>query len=230
MNIAIVMAGGQGTRMSMKDMPKQFIDVCGKPVIIHTLEKFDRHPEIDYIAVVCIKNWQSELKTLIEKFKIKKVKWIITGGETRQESVFNALNSLNGLSGDDIVLIHDAARPFITEKIISDNIKAALTYGAVGTVIPAADTIIKSMDGVKISDVPNRKELYLVQTPQSFKFSIIKEAHEAAVIKNVDNATDDCQLVLKSGIPVHLAAGNKLNFKITTREDLLLFKAVMEMV
>ena len=93
-------------QFAMKDRPKQFIDVCGKPVIIHTLEKFDSHPEIDYIAVVCIENWQSELKILIEKFKIKKVKWIITGGKTRQESVLNALSELNEVQSEDIVLIH----------------------------------------------------------------------------------------------------------------------------
>lgn len=229
MNIGIVLAGGQGTRMGM-ETPKQFIDVYGKPVVIHTLENFDIHPEIDAIAVVCVKEWQEDLKILIRKFEISKVKWIIDGGKTRQESTLNALNALEEvLKPEDIVVIHDSARPLITNRIISDNIKGAKEFGAVDTVIPATDTIVKSIDGDIISDVPVRKELFMGQTPQSFKFSIIKEAHETALKNNIDNATDDCQLILDTGKPVHLIAGDKLNFKITTQEDLLLLKAIVKL-
>jgi D-ribitol-5-phosphate cytidylyltransferase len=229
MNIGIVLAGGQGTRMGM-ETPKQFIDVYGKPVVIHTLENFDIHPEIDAIAVVCVKEWQEDLKILIRKFELNKVKWIIDGGKTRQESTLNALNALEEvLKPEDIVVIHDSARPLITNRIISDNIKGAMAFGAVDTVIPATDTIVKSINGDIISDVPVRKELFMGQTPQSFKFSIIKEAHETALKNNIDNATDDCQLILNTGKPVHLIAGDKLNFKITTQDDLLLLKAIVKL-
>lgn len=230
MNIGIVLAGGQGTRMGLVDKPKQFIDVYGKPVVIHTLESFDIHPEIDAIAVVCVKEWQEDLKILIRKFELNKVKWIIDGGKTRQESTYNALTVLQDVTeNDDIVVIHDSARPLITGRIISENIKGALEYGAVDTVIPATDTIVKSTDGNVISDVPARRELYQGQTPQSFKYSIIKEAHEAALKNNIDNATDDCQLILNTDKPVHLIMGDKLNFKITTQEDLLLLKAIVKL-
>jgi len=230
MNIGIVLAGGQGTRMGIADRPKQFIDVYGKPVVIHTLENFDIHPEIDAIAVVCVKEWQDDLKILIRKFELNKVKWIIDGGKTRQESTYNALDALKEiLHEDDIVVIHDSARPLITNRIISDNIKGAKEFGAVDTVIPSTDTIVRSLDGSMISNVPLRKELYLGQTPQSFKFSIIKEAHDIAWSNNIDNATDDCQLILNNGKEVHLIAGDKLNFKITTQEDLLLLKSIVKL-
>lgn len=230
MNIGIILAGGMGTRMGTSDTPKQFMDVYGKPVVIHTLENFDIHPEIDVIAVVCVKEWQEDLKILIRKFELNKVKWIIDGGKTRQESTLNALNTLeNVIKEDDIVVIHDSARPLITNRIISDNINGAKEFGAVDTVIPTADTIVRSIDGSKISDIPVRRELYLGQTPQSFKFSIIKEAHEIAAKNNIDNATDDCQLVLNTGKEVHLIKGDKLNFKITTQDDLLLLKSIIKL-
>jgi D-ribitol-5-phosphate cytidylyltransferase len=230
MNIGIILAGGEGSRMGNIDRPKQFIEVYGKPVVIHTLENFDIHPEIDAIAVVCLKEWQEELKILIRKFELNKVKWIIDGGKTRQESTLNALNVLvEVLNSDDIVVIHDSARPLITNSVISNNIKGANEFGAVDTIIPASDTIVRSLDGNKIFDIPVRRELYLGQTPQSFKFSIIKEAHEIAINNNIDNATDDCQLVLNTGKSVHLITGDKLNFKITTQEDLLLLKSIVKL-
>lgn len=230
MNIGIVLAGGQGTRMGMAERPKQFIDVNGKPVVIYTLEKFDIHPEINAIAVVCLKEWQQDLKILIKKFKLNKVKWIIDGGTTRQESTFNALKALKGIIDDeDIVVIHDAARPLFTNEIISENIKGAEEFGAAAAVIPSADTIVKSLDSRIISEVPVRKQLYQCQTPQSFKYSLIKEAHETALKNKIYNATDDCQLILNTGKDVHLTAGDKLNFKITTQQDLQMLKCIIEL-
>lgn len=229
MNIAIILAGGSGTRMG-SDIPKQFIDIYGKPLIIHTLESFDANLNIDEIAIVCKQDWMEDLTIWIRKYGINKVRWIIDGGDTRQASTYNALNAIREeCSEDDIVVIHDAARPLISQRIIDENVNGAKEYGAVDTVIPSADTIIKSTNQETIEQVPKRSELYLGQTPQSFKYYLIKEAHEQALEnKNID-ATDDCQLLLNMGKEIYLVKGDKLNFKITTFEDLLLFKSVIKL-
>lgn len=230
MNIAVILAGGKGLRMKSAETPKQFIDVYGKPIVIHTIEKFDNHPMIDSILVACIPEWIEDLRGMLKKFDIKKVKWIVEGGETRQESVFNAVTKLQSVLGnDDIVLVHDAVRPLITSKIIDDNIEGAINHGAVDTVIPATDTIIRTVDSCTISSVPARNELYLGQTPQSFKYSILKNAHMYSEELKIRDASDDCQLVLQNKQDVYLIAGDKLNFKITTVEDLLLLKAILKL-
>jgi len=230
MNIAIILAGGKGTRMGIVNQPKQFIDVYGKPIVVHTLEAFDIHEQIDAIAIVCLKEWQEEVKIWIRKYELNKVKWIVEGGETRQESVFNGLKAIkNDVRSDDIVVIHDAARPLISNRIITENIEGAKKYGAVDTVIPSSDTIIQSKDNEYISSIPIRNELYIGQTPQSFKYSVIWNAHKNANEETLKIATDDCRLVLSYGIDVHLVNGDKLNFKITTMEDLLLLKSIIKM-
>lgn len=230
MNIALILAGGKGTRMGMVDQPKQFIDIYGKPIVIHTMEAFDVHEDIDAIAIVCLKEWHDDIRIWTRKYELNKVKWIVEGGETRQQSVFNGLKAIeDDISPDDIVVIHDAARPLISHRIISDNIEEAKRFGAVDTVIPSADTIIQSKDDNIISSIPVRKELYLGQTPQSFKYSIIWEAHKNASEETLKIATDDCRLVLSYGMDVHLVNGDKLNFKITTMEDLLLLKSIVKM-
>ncbi|MBN1072375.1 2-C-methyl-D-erythritol 4-phosphate cytidylyltransferase [Clostridium botulinum] len=229
MNIGIILAGGIGSRMGLVDRPKQFIDVYGKPILIHTLEAFDMHSQIDAIAVVCLPEWQEDVMIWLRKYEINKVKWLVDAGKTRQESVYNGLKTIRkDVADDDIVVIHDSARPLISNRIISDNIVGAKEYKAVDTVISSADTIIRSLDGDTIENVPVRKELYLGQTPQSFEYKLIVEAHEYAQKNIIADATDDCQLVLKRSIPVRLVQGDKLNFKITTMEDLLLLKAIVK--
>lgn len=229
MNIAIILAGGSGTRMG-SDIPKQFIDIYGKPLIIHTIESFDANPNIDSIAIACKKEWQEDLRIWIRKYGINKVQWIVDGGDTRQESIYKSLMTIGKECGeDDIVVIHDSARPLISQRIINENIEGAKEFGAVDTVIPSADTIVKSIDENTIDSVPLRKELYLGQTPQSFKYSMILDAHNKAIENNNLEATDDCQLVLALNKDVHLVRGDKLNFKITTFEDLLLLKAVIKL-
>lgn len=229
MNIAIILAGGSGTRMG-SDIPKQFIDIYGKPLIIHTIESFDANPNIDSIAIACKKEWQEDLRIWIRKYGINKVQWIVDGGDTRQESIYKSLMTIGKECGeDDIVVIHDSARPLISQRIINENIEGAKEFGAVDTVIPSADTIVKSIDENTIDSVPLRKELYLGQTPQSFKYSMILDAHNKAIENNNLEATDDCQLVLALKKDVHLVRGDKLNFKITTFEDLLLLKAVIKL-
>lgn len=230
MNVAVILAGGTGSRMGIVDKPKQFIDVYGKPIIVHTLEVFDNHPEIDAIAVVCLNEWMDDLRILLRKYEINKVKWLVEGGETRQLSVYNAVQTLAvECSDDDIIVVHDSVRPLVTHKIISSNIAGAKQFGAVDTVVPTADTIVRSVDGEKINEIPLRSELYLGQTPQSFRLSLLKRAHEKARAEKNINSTDDCQLVLQLGEEVHLVQGEKLNFKITSFDDLLLLKAVIKL-
>lgn len=229
MNIAIILAGGSGSRMG-SDTPKQFMDIYGKPLVIHTIESFDINTNIDYIVVVCKEDWKEELKIWTRKFGINKLRWIVDGGKTRQESIYNALNTIKDeVKGEDIVIIHDSARPLISQRIIDENVFCAKEYGAVDTVIPTSDTIVNSQDGKVISNVPDRKTLYLGQTPQSFKYSLICKAHEEAIKINRIDATDDCQLILELDEEVHFVKGDKLNFKITTFEDLVLLKAIIKL-
>lgn len=229
-NYAVILAGGTGSRMGNVDRPKQFIEVYGKPIIVYTLETFSMHPEIDKIVIVSLKEWHDDVKALVRKFEINKVAAIIEGGETRQLSVYAAIQYLNeNIEKDDIVLVHDAVRPLISQKIISENIRLAKEYGAVDTVVPSADTIVQSIDKEKITDIPKRNQYFLGQTPQSFKFSILNAAHEFFMSQSDLETTDDCKLVLHMGHPVMLTQGDKLNFKITTFEDLMLFKALIKL-
>lgn len=231
MNIAIVLAGGSGSRMGMVDRPKQFIDIYGKPVIIHTLEAFEINEKIDAICVVCVKAWQDDLSVWLKEYDIRKVRWIADAGSSRQESSLNALNAIQSdCKGDDYVIIHDAARPLVSQKIINENIAKVKEYGACDTVIPAHDTIIKSLDEKTLDSIPLRKELYLGQTPQSFRYSIVRKAYDdyfALPESERPVMTDDCGLVLSAGVEIGMAMGDKLNMKITTMEDLLLVKSIV---
>lgn len=227
MNIGIVLAGGSGVRVG-SDIPKQFINIGGKPLIVYTLEAFNKNSNIDYILVICKKDYEGTLEQWINKYNLNKVKWIIEGGSTRQQSVENGLKELGDFCDkEDIVLIHDGARPLITDKIINENIERAKVYGAINTVIPCTDTIISSAKGDGIEAVPDRSKLYQCQTPQSFQYGVIKKAHEYAKENALSSATDDCQLVFAMGKKVYFAQGDKLNFKVTTKEDLIILKALL---
>lgn len=231
MNIAIILAGGSGSRMGMVDRPKQFIDIYGKPVIIHTLEAFEINEKIDAICVVCIKEWQDDLSLWLKEYDIRKVRWIADAGSSRQMSSMNALNAIEKSCGEeDYVIIHDAARPLVSQRIINENVEKVRAYGACDTVVPAHDTIIRSVDGSTLESIPLRKELFMGQTPQSFKYSIVRKAYDdyfALPENERPEMTDDCGLVLKSGAEIGFAMGDKLNMKITTMEDLLLVKSIV---
>lgn len=230
MNIAVILAGGNGVRMGTVDKPKQFIEVYGKPLFIYTLETLEASEYIDKIIIACHKDWKEDVEIWIRKYDITKVRFIVEGGATRQESSYRALKKLGEIcTSDDVVVIHDAARPLVSGRILEDNVKGALEYGAVDTVICASDTIVKSKEGISIDSIPVRKELYMGQTPQSFRYGIIMEAHNYANKHAIEDCTDDCQLVLNLNQKVHLVQGDKLNFKITTFEDLMLFKAILKM-
>lgn len=230
MNIALILAAGSGSRMGNTDKPKQFLSLYGKPLLVHTVEAFEMHDEIDTIVISTNEQYIDQVKIWCKQYDLSKVKAVVAGGSSRQISVYNGLKGVEsiGASSDDIILIHDSARPLISQKIISMNIASCLKYDAVDTVINATDTIVKSKDGLQISDIPNRQELYQGQTPQTFRFSLILKAHELAKTKEIDNVTDDCKLVISMGKDVHLVEGDKLNFKITTFDDLMMLKALLK--
>ena len=229
MNYALILAAGSGTRMGNTDKPKQFLPIYGTPLMVHTVEAFEMHESIDGIVIVTNDNYVDQVKVWCKQYDLSKVKAVVSGGDSRQKSVYNGLLSLkNYLTDDDIVLIHDAARPLISSKIISDNISECLVSGAVDTVIKASDTIICSKDDKTIDNIPNRNELYQGQTPQTFKFSLILKAHEMSLNNVITNVTDDAKLVLSLGNKVSLVNGSKQNFKVTTFDDLMMLKALLK--
>ena len=224
MNIAIVLAGGTGSRMSL-DMPKQFAVVKGKPIMAYTLSVFQNSPLVDSIYLVSHKEYFEQSKSIIEQYNITKVRDIIEGGQTRQESVFNALKQMN-VKDDDIILIHDCARPLVDEQIIKDNIEQCKLHEAVETAVKAVDTTIEVSEE-QFENSLNRDKLYQVQTPQTFKYKLIKEAHENAIKNKLANITDDAQLVAKLGHKVFIVNGKKTNLKVTTDEDLKILEALL---
>ena len=227
MNIALIVAAGSGTRMGM-ETPKQFVLVKDKPLLFFSVNMFETYPELDSIVIVTNKEYISEVEEIVKEYNFKKVKAIVVGGETRQDSVYNGLIKIKEFaSKDDIVLIHDSARPLVNHRIIYDNIKTCLEFGAVDTVIQASDTIVKSSDGSGVDELPLRKELYQAQTPQTFKLGLILDAHEYAKTHHIPDVTDDVKLVISLGKQVHIVEGSKLNFKITTPEDLDLLEALL---
>ena len=227
MNIALILAAGSGTRMN-SELPKQFVVVNNKPLFLYSVETFQNNPDIDMIVIATNEQYISRVKELTMDYS--KVEAVIAGGETRQASVYNGLKQIEKLinSENDNILIHDSARPLVSDRIISENVRACIKFGAVDTVIQASDTIINSKDSETINEILDRKEIYQTQTPQSFRFSIIKEAHERALKDNVPNVTDDCKLAMHFGVDVHFVQGDKLNFKVTTPEDLEMFKALVK--
>ena len=232
LNIAAILAGGIGKRMG-KGTPKQFIQIDDKPIILKTLEVFNSHDEIDLILVVCLDEWKEELVKLVLKYRLDKVRFIERPGSTRRKSSFNAVMALKNVCSDnDIILIHDAARPYVSYTIISENIRKATSEGACETVVRTNDTIVLSEDGVYSENIPPREKMYLVQTPQSFKYSIIYDAHinyddKLKRGENVPDITDDAGLVMFSKGKVALVKGDKLNIKITSPEDLIIYKAII---
>ena len=228
MNIALVLAGGKGTRMGTS-IPKQYIEYDRKPILVHTLEAFAKNPNIDKICVICPADSIDYAKKLVLDYNIQKVAWVVVGGNSRRESSYIGVSLLSRESdGKDVVLIHDGARPNVSQRIINENIKVAEKYGACETVIHSQDTIAMSEDGEKITGVPDRKKMYNVQTPQTFKIEVILNAHKAWIEKCGEDATDDASLVLAYGQDVYIVKGEKNNLKITTEEDLRILYSVMK--
>ena len=226
MNIALVLAAGKGTRMGAA-IPKQFIEYKEKPILVHTLEAFAKHSDVHKICVICPAESIEYTQELVRQYSIPKVAWVEAGGASRRESSYIGVARLaREFDENDVVMIHDGARPNVSERIITENIAVAAKFGACETAIPSQDTIAISEDGKKISGIPDRSKMYNVQTPQSFKIGIILKAHRAWMEKEGGNATDDAALVLADGLNVYLVKGEKNNLKITTEEDLRILYSV----
>ena len=229
MTNALIFAGGSGTRMNSKSRPKQFLQFYGKELIIHTLENFQNHDEIDGIAVVCIEEWIPYLNKLLEKYGIDKVKAIVSGGVTGQESIFKGLKAIKTFDKDEksIVLIHDGVRPFINEDVISSCIKTVKEKRSAITVVPATETIITSEDG-KISTITDRSKCCLARAPQCFYLDDILDAHHKAIKDGNLNMIDSASLMKFYGHELYTVQGNADNIKITTPADFYTFKALYE--
>ena len=229
MTNALIFAGGSGTRMNSKSRPKQFLQFYGKELIMHTLENFQNHFEIDGIAVVCIEEWIPYLNKLLEKYGIDKVKAVVFGGVTGQESIFKGLKAIKTFDKDEksIVLIHDGVRPFINEDVISSCIKTVKEKRSAITVVPATETIITSEDG-KISTITDRSKCCLARAPQCFYLDDILDAHHKAIKDGNLNMIDSASLMKFYGHELYTVQGNADNIKITTPTDFYTFKALYE--
>lgn len=229
MNIAIIFAGGSGSRMKTHGLPKQFLKVKGKPIIIKTLENFEKNDNIDKIYISCKPDWIGYLKEEIEDYHIAKVAKIVPGGETGQDSIYNALKVANEENPkDSIVLIHDGVRPFITQELINQNIEDVKKYGSSVTSTPCYETAIVSDDGKKIQEVPDRNIMYTAQAPQCFYLNEIINVHEKVrkTQSKYSGIVDSCNLMRKNGYDVHITIGNRNNIKVTTPTDYYVVQAL----
>jgi len=230
MNIAIVFAGGIGTRMHTKDIPKQFLKLSGKSIIIHTLEVFDSCDDIDAIVVACVKEWIPYLKEEILANDIKKVASIVPGGETGQDSIYNGLLAAKNLNDDAIVLIHDGVRPMITKELLKANIDSVKKYGSSISATSVKETvIITSNDSDEVVEIPERSVSKIAKAPQSFYLRDILNVHEQAIKENKHNFIDSCGIMKHYGYKLHTVDCPDTNIKITTQSDYYAMRTILQM-
>ena len=229
MNIALILAGGYGSRTE-QDIPKQFMNVYDKPLIIYTLENFERHPEIDGIAVVCLEGWHEVLRAYARQYKISKLKWIFSGGNDGQESTGKGIQSLKDVcSESDVIMVHDAIRPFITDEVISDGIKKCMEKGSGLSAVRCQETIVRTDDGISGSENIARTEIMRVQTPQAYRYGKALWAYEEARRQGITGEVYINTLMLRLGEKLYFSKGTEKNVKVTTIDDLEVFKALLKM-
>ena len=228
MKIALLTAAGTGTRMH-QDIPKQFIHVDNKPIIVHTMEAFQNHPSIDAIIVVTLESWTEVLKAYANQFNITKLKWVVPGGETGQDSIRNGLNKLKEVfGGEDVnVMVHDGNRALVSSEIISDSLATFAKYGSAVAVIPCTEVVFESEDGISSHISTEREKLFRTQTPHTYKLSDLLWAHEEAQKRGIKGTAASCMLMKELGKETFFSKGSEENIKITTLEDLRIFKALL---
>ncbi len=230
-NIAIIIAGGSGSRMG-QNIPKQFINVYDKPVLIYTLESFQRHPMIDAIEVVCIDGWDQILQAYANQFNITKLQWIVSGGNSAQESIRNGVYNLEGkVKDDDIIIIHDGIRPMIDDSVLTDVIEKAREYGNAVTSMPYNEQIFvvsKEDESTTTQFIP-RETLRRVSTPQAYRYDLLNSKYHEAFKKEIGiyGSHYTNTMMVELGVRLHFAKGSDKNIKLTTKDDLELFKGYM---
>lgn len=226
MNIALILAGGSGKRTE-QDVPKQFMNVYDKPIIIYTLEAFQKHPDIDGIIVSCLEGWEEILRAYAKEYGIDKLKWIIAGGENGQASARKALVALEDTcKAGDIIVIHDAVRPMLTDDIISDCIVTCRRKGSGLSAIRCQETIVQTEDGLSGKVNIHRDDIMRVMTPQAYRYEKALWAHKTALERGITDAVYTNTLMLDLGEEVYFSKGSTRNIKITTVEDVEMFKAL----
>ena len=232
MNIAVIIAGGVGSRMG-QDLPKQFINVYDKPVLIYTLEGFQKHPQIDAIELVCIDGWHEIVWAYAKQFNITKLKWIVSGGKTGQESIRNGVYGLEGKANpDDNIIIHDGIRPLVEPSVLSDVISKCSQYGNAVTSMPYNEQIfvINEDDETTTNKYIPRETLRRVSTPQAYRFDLLDEKYHEAYEKEIGiyGSHYTNTMMVELGVTLHFAAGSDKNIKLTTKDDLEMFKAYLK--
>lgn len=230
MNIAVIFAGGVGSRMQVEDKPKQFLLVHGKPIIVHTIEVFEQHPDIDGIVIACLESWIPYMEEMVYRYRLDKVKKVVPGGETGQLSIYNGLKAAEACFGidDNIVLIHDGVRPLIDAATISRNIESVKQYGSAITCTLTKETFILVDDDMHVQEIPNRSKSWNAKAPQSFFLRDILDAQERAISEGLTNMIDSCTLMSYYGACLHVVQGEYDNLKITTPNDFYTFRALYD--
>lgn len=229
MVVALLTAAGMGTRMG-QDIPKQFMHVENKPLIIHTMEAFQRHPSIDAIVVVTLPAWTDVLKAYAAQFNITKLKLVVPGGATGQESIYNGLMAIKEemTEDDTIVMIHDGNRCLVSSEIISDSLATFKAHGSAVAAIPCVEAVFRSSDnGLSSTLSIPREQLFRTQTPHTYKLKKLLWAHEEAQKRNITNTAASCTLMQQLGETVYFSKGSEENLKITTVDDMMIFKALL---
>lgn len=229
MNIALLLAAGADPTFKM-DIPKQFVNVYNRPVIVYTMEIFQNHPEIDAIMVACLNGWESMVEAYAKQFDINKLKWVIQGGRSGQETSKLAVDRLmESCSGEDVIVIHDAIRPMVSAEIISDSIHTCRRKGMGVAAVISMDNVMMTDDGMTGRMSISRYAFRRIQTPQSYFLGALKEAHAEALEKGITGENDTNNMISRLGREVSLSRGSDLNLKINTVEDVAMFKALCAM-
>ncbi|MDE6759422.1 MAG: 2-C-methyl-D-erythritol 4-phosphate cytidylyltransferase [Lachnospiraceae bacterium] len=227
----VILAGGKGTRMGNVEKPKQFMEIGDRPIIIHTIEKFIMNPEFEKILVLSPKQWIKHTEDLVRKYILDADRiQVIEGGVTRNETIMNAIAYIDGqkqLNEDTVIVTHDSVRPFLTHRIIEENIRYAKEYGACDTIIPATDTIVESKNNHFITNIPDRSTMYQGQTPQSFKAEHLRNIYQSLSEEEKEILTDACKILVMKGEKVHLVEGEESNIKITYPYDMRVAEALL---
>lgn len=229
MNIAVLLAGGVDPNFRM-DIPKQFVNVYNRPIIVYTLEKFQKHPEIDAIMVACLSGWENMVSAYAKQFDIDKLQWVIAGGSSGQETSRLAANKLmESCNKEDIVIIHDAIRPMVSDEIISDSIYSCKKKGMGVAAVTSMDNVMMTDDGITGRVTISRYAFRRIQTPQTYRLGDLYQAHEEAWAKNIRGENDTNNMMSRLGRRVTLSKGSDTNLKINTVEDVEMFKALYKM-